>query len=41
MKPMIFAFVAIGVIAFGANQVLMMQGFSSQDTYSGEAVRLE
>ena len=41
MKPMMLAFVAIAVIAIGANQMLMKQGFSSQDSYSGDAVRLE
>ncbi|MEO0911796.1 MAG: hypothetical protein AAFY59_02230 [Pseudomonadota bacterium] len=41
MKAMFLAFLAIILISLGANQLLLRQGFSSQDTYSGDAVRLD
>ena len=40
MKTMLIAFVAIAVIAIGANMVLKQAGFSSQDRSAGAAVRL-
>lgn len=41
MKAALTAFVAIAVIAFGANLVLQNLGFSSEDTASGPSVRLD
>lgn len=40
MKAMFIAFVAIAVIAIGANLTLKEAGFSSQDRAAGAAVRL-
>lgn len=40
MKAMLLAFLAIIVIAVGANLTLDKIGFSSQDKTSGSAVRL-
>ncbi len=41
MKAMLAAFVAIVVIAVGANYILGQVGFSSQDRTAGDAVRLD
>ncbi|KIN70157.1 hypothetical protein Z946_11 [Sulfitobacter noctilucicola] len=41
MKAMIIAFVAVAVIAVGANLILGQVGFSSQDRTAGSAVRLD
>lgn len=41
MKPMLLAFIAIAVIAFGANYALNNAGFSAADQTSGNAVRLD
>ena len=41
MKVMLFAFVAIGVIAFGSSIALDNAGFSAQEQTSGSAVRLD
>jgi hypothetical protein len=41
MKPMLLAFVAIGVIAFGANMALMEAGFSSGERNAAPSVRLD
>lgn len=41
MKVMVLAFVAIVVVAVGANLVLNQAGFSSQDRTAGSAVRLD
>lgn len=40
MKAMLIAFVAIAVIAVGANYILGQAGFSSQERTAGSAVRL-
>ncbi|MEZ5658312.1 MAG: hypothetical protein R3E83_07195 [Burkholderiaceae bacterium] len=40
MKTMLFAFVVIIVIAFGADYVLEGAGFSSAQRHAGSAVRL-
>ncbi len=40
MKAMMLAFLATIVIAVGANAILNQSGFSSEDRYQGEAVRL-
>jgi hypothetical protein len=40
MKAMLIAFVAIGVIAIGANQILDNVGFSSAEQATGSSVRL-
>lgn len=40
MKTMLLAFVAIFVIAVGANQVLEHMGFSAQEQTAGPSVRL-
>ncbi|MES0812183.1 hypothetical protein ABLO27_22030 [Roseibium sp. SCPC15] len=40
MKAMLLAFVAIAVIAIGANQVLEHLGFSSAEQTSSSSVRL-
>lgn len=40
MKAMMYAFVAIAVIAVGANFVLEQAGFSSADRNAGQDVRL-
>lgn len=39
MKAMLMGFVAIIVIAIGANTILGTLGYSSADRYSGAAVR--
>lgn len=41
MKVMLFAFVAMAVIAFGSSVVLDNAGFSAQEQTSGSAVRLD
>lgn len=41
MKTMLLAFVAVGVIAVGANLILGQAGFSSQDRTAGPDVRLD
>lgn len=41
MKIMFAAFLAIAVVAVGANLVLKQAGFSSQERTSGAAVRLD
>jgi hypothetical protein len=41
MKSMLTGFVAILVIALGANLVLGNAGFSSEETHSGPSVRLD
>ena len=41
MKTMLIAFVAIAVIAVGANLVLDNIGYSSQDRAAGSSVRLD
>lgn len=41
MKAMMLAFVAIAVIAAGANYGLKQAGFSSEDVNSGSSVRLD
>ncbi|MFC6637340.1 hypothetical protein [Sulfitobacter sediminilitoris] len=41
MRAMITAFVAVAVIAVGANIILDNVGFSSQDRSSSNAVRLD
>lgn len=41
MKAMLTAFVAIAIIAVGANLVLDNIGFSSQERTAGSAVRLD
>jgi len=41
MKAMLFAFVAIAVIAVGANLALDEVGFTSADNNTGTAVRLD
>lgn len=41
MKEIVLAFVAMAVIAVGANFALKEMGFSSQDRASGGAVRLD
>jgi hypothetical protein len=41
MKIMCAAFLAIAVVAVGANLVLKQAGFSSQERTSGAAVRLD
>ncbi len=41
MKTMILAFVAIVVIAFGAQATLDNLGFSTQDRATGPSVRLD
>ncbi|WP_281365949.1 hypothetical protein [Halovulum dunhuangense] len=40
MKSMIFAFIAIVVIAFAANEGLRMAGFSSAEQTASDSVRL-
>ncbi|MGJ8557904.1 MAG: hypothetical protein ACSHW6_12750 [Sulfitobacter geojensis] len=40
MKAMLLAFLAVAVIAVGANTVLEQAGFSSQNRTAGPAVRL-
>ncbi|WP_276152672.1 MULTISPECIES: hypothetical protein [unclassified Sulfitobacter] len=40
MKAMLLAFLAVAVIAVGANTVLEQAGFSVQDRMAGPAVRL-
>lgn len=40
MKPMLTAFAATIVIAFGANVLLGEMGFSAAETGTGSAVRL-
>lgn len=41
MKAMLTAFLAIAVIAVGANYALKNAGFSVADRTSGDAVRLD
>ncbi len=41
MKTMIIAFVAVFVIAVGADYALEFSGFSTEDRTSGDAVRLD
>ena len=41
MKIMFTAFLAIAVVAVGANRILKQAGFSSQERTSGAAVRLD
>ncbi len=41
MKAMLTAFVAIAVIAVGANMILSQAGFSAQDRVSSDSVRLD
>lgn len=41
MKAMLAGFAAIAVIGVGSYLVLGQLGFSSQDTYRGDAVRLD
>lgn len=41
MREIILAFVAMAVIAVGANYLLDETGFSSQDQTTGNAVRLD
>ncbi len=41
MKAMLVAFVAIAVIAVGANMILGNAGFSAQEQTAGAAVRLD
>lgn len=41
MKAMLAGFIAIVLIAIGANQLLTQAGFSAQETQSGPAVRLD
>tara|TARA_B110000208_G_scaffold3440_1_gene4653 strand:- start:29 stop:178 length:150 start_codon:yes stop_codon:yes gene_type:complete len=41
MKTMFTAFLAIAVVAVGANLILKQAGFSSQERTSGAAVRLD
>ena len=41
MKAMLAAFLAIAVIAVGANLVLNEAGWSAQDRTAGSAVRLD
>lgn len=40
MKAMIAGFVAVFVIAIGANVILERSGFGSAEKFSGQAVRL-
>ncbi|CTQ56400.1 hypothetical protein LP7551_04960 [Roseibium album] len=40
MKAMLLAFVAVGVIAVGASQILNNVGFSSEEQATGASVRL-
>jgi len=41
MRVMLFAFVAIAVLAVGSNLVLREIGFSSAQVNAGQAVRLD
>ncbi len=41
MKTMIVAFIAVFVIAIGADYALDFSGFSTEDRTSGDAVRLD
>lgn len=41
MKPMLAAFLAIAIIAIGANYALDYIGFSSADRMASENVRLD
>lgn len=41
MKAMLTGFVAIAVIAVGANLILNNAGFAARDMQSGAAVRLD
>lgn len=41
MRVMLIAFVAIAVIAVGANYILTHAGFSAAERTAGNAVRLE
>ncbi|WP_300519848.1 hypothetical protein [Aliiroseovarius sp.] len=41
MKAMLTGFVAIAVIAVGANLILDNAGFAARDVQSGAAVRLD
>ncbi len=41
MKTMFIAFFAIAIIAVGANVILKQAGFSSKNSTSGAAVRLD
>ncbi len=41
MKAMLLAFVAIGVIAFGASYILNERGMSASEKATGNSVRLD
>jgi len=41
MRAMLTGFIAIAVIAVGANLILDNAGFAAQDVQSGAAVRLD